>query len=234
MRFKQQSSVGNIPYYSRYDLEHIAQSQLREAYPQNLEIPTPLNVDEFIRDYQGLLLKYHYLGLPAFPVLGIAVMSESAEIVACKPDMTPTVLEEHYGTILITTDLAGQRNLPRCRYTKAHESAHWTLHKEVGVTTCNRVERYQRKNKTPEDWMEWQADGLAAALLMPQEVFTDYVRMAIRKTGSRFSYLTQGDPSDRRRFYEIIDDVASTFRVSHRAAQIRMIHLGLIKTAPAF
>ena len=25
--------------------------------------------------------------------------------------------------------------------------------------------------RTPEDWMEWQADNLAAAILMPAEMF---------------------------------------------------------------
>lgn len=223
-----------VPSYSRNELEDIAVTQIRAAYPSNLEIPTPLNVDEFIRNYQGLLLKYIYLGVPAWPVLGAVVMSDEAEIVACDLNMKPTVLEETRGTVLITTDLAGLRNIPRCRYTKMHESAHWILHQDVGVTACKRIEQYRVENRTPHDWMEWQADALAAAMLMPQGVFADYVRRAIRKEGGTSGYLVEGNQTDRCRFYEIIGDVASTFRVSHRAAQIRMIHLGLIRTESAF
>ncbi len=227
--------VGNkVPFLSRSAIEKIATEEMRAAYPFNLEHPTPLNVDEFIREYQGLLLKYNYLGVPDYPILGVMVMSDTAEIPACDFTMKPTVLEETRGTVLITSALAGQKNIPRCRYTKMHESAHWILHQDAGVTACNRIERYRVKNKTPRDWMEWQADALAAALLMPQEVFSDYVRRAIRKAGGVSGYLVQGKQADQHRFYEIIGDVVSTFRVSHRAAQIRMIHLGLIKTAPSF
>lgn len=223
-----------IPSLSRGDLENIAEMKLRAVYPSNLEYPTPLNVDEFIREHQGLLLKYTYLGVPAYPILGAVIMSDTAEIPACDFKMKPIVLEETRGTVLITTDLSGQNNIPRCRYTKMHESAHWILHQDAGYTACKRIERYHVKNKTSQDWMEWQADGLAAALLMPREVFVDYVRRVIRKAGGNANYLVQGNRADQRLFYEIIGDVASTFRVSHRAAQIRMIHLGLIKTASAF
>lgn len=227
--------VGNqIPVLSRNEIEKIATEQICAAYPSNLEYPAPLNVDGFIREYQGLLLKYNYLGVPAYPILGVMVMSDTAEIPACDEMMRPIVLEETRGTVLITTALAGQQNVPRCRYTKMHESAHWILHQDVGVTACNRIERYRVKDNTPRNWMEWQADALAAALLMPREIFCEYVRRAIRKAGGASGYLVQGRPSDQYRFYEIIDDVASTFRVSHRAAQIRMIHLGLIRTTSLF
>lgn len=223
-----------VPYYSRADLEVAAIEQIRKSYPSNLENPTPLNVDGFIQDYQGLLLKYNYLGIPTCPILGVMVMSEIVEIPACDMMMKPTVLEETRGTVLITTDLCVRHNIPRCRYTKMHEASHWILHQDAGVTACKKIERYQAKNRTSHDWMEWQADVLAAAMLMPREVFTDYVRRAIRKEGGISGYLREGNQADRRRFYEIIGDVASTFQVSHRAAQIRMIQLGLIRKATVY
>ena len=88
--------------------------------------------------------------------------------------------------------------------------------------------------KTPADWVEWQADYLAAALLMPRDVFYDYARSIIRTFGVPRGYLTVSSGTDKRQAFEIISKIAERFYVSYRAAQIRMIKLGLIRENPYY
>lgn len=77
-----------------------------------------------------------------------------------------------------------------------------------------------------------EADSLAAALLMPRDVFYSLARSEIRKAGVPCGYLVKGQQRDKRVFYEIVGEIADRFCVSHKATQIRMAHLGLIKTNP--
>lgn len=220
--------------------ENIAVSALREYCPKSLESPTRLDVDGFLEEYLGLMLKYAYLGIPGYELLGITIMSTSAEIPVCNSLLRPEVSEETYGTVLITTQLCGARHLPRCRYTKMHEGGHWMLQQPyfqqkekqgsgMGIVACRTVEKYHSRKQSDHDWLEWQADSLAAALLMPKQVFLDYTRSMIQRFGVSSGYLKEWELSDRAVFHEIIGNIASIFGVSRRAAQIRMIHLGLIK-----
>lgn len=218
----------------RYAIEEIATSALEESSPANLNIPMPLNVDSFLEDYQGLMLKYAYLGLPGKEILGATVMANEVELPGLDLMQHPTVIYATRGTVLITTELGGVKDRPRQRYTKMHEAAHWMLHSDQKKFLCRQVERYRNKARTTADWREWQADALAAALLMPKAVFHDYAKYAIRRAGAPRDFLEQGSRVDHRVFNDSIGDIATRFGVSHRAAQIRMIHLGLIRTAPAY
>ncbi len=142
---------------------------------------------------------------------------------------------------MISPSLSSRENAPRRRYTEMHEGSHFILHKEYfeymnkqianqsKLVACRRMELFKDKPKTDADWREWQADGLAAALLMPRDVFYDYARSVIRSYGIARGYLTSSSGTNKRQAFEIISKVAERFYVSYRAAQIRMINLGLIR-----
>ena len=224
---------------ARSDIEHIATDVLSEVAPQNLVYPLPLRTDALF-DYYGLAVKHAYLGLPGREVLGATVMGDSAEIIGYDMMMKPDVWEETYGTVLIHTGLCCAQQTPRRRYTEAHECSHWILHKPYfdmlpksnsgHLVACRSVETYKRTRKTDADWREWQADTLAAALLMPRDMFFEYACNMLKSHGAPRGYLIEGQPSSRAIFREVIGPVSDKFSVSNRAAQIRMIHLGLIRT----
>jgi len=227
---------------SRYDIENIAAKVLNEQFPMNLEKPIPLNT-EALFDNLGLIVKHRYLGIPEHEILGVTIMGDLEELVGCNSRMEPVVFEETFGTVLINIQLCNARNRARRRYTEAHEASHWLLHrpyfdrlpqdKGSRHIVCRSVENYRLKRRTITDWLEWQADSLAASLLMPRDIFFRYVQSAIRSAGIPKGYLVEGQGIDRNVFREIIDPISKQFSVSHRAAQIRMVHLNLIKTASA-
>lgn len=224
---------------NRNEIEVIATDVLREFAPQNLNYPMALSTSALF-EYCGLVEKHMFLGIPGREILGATVMGDSAEIPVCDILMNPDVIEETYGTVLIHSDLCCVQQTPRRRYTEAHECSHWILHKPYydqlptnrsgHLVACRSVETYKRARKTDADWREWQADTLAAALLMPREMFSEYTRRLLKNAGAPWGYLIEGQPSSRAVFREVIGPVSDKFSVSHRAAQIRMIHLGLIRT----
>ena len=186
LNYKQRANGMYILY--KEDIEQIATDTLKEFSPQNLDYPSALDTDSFLVDHLGLLLKERYLGiLGKESVLGLTVMCDSADVVTLDNRCRPTVVEENYGTVVISTALNSVNNKGRKRYTKIHEGAHWLLHKDYyrkleesshpgsGVVACRNVERYIPKRRDEKDWIEWQADSLAASILMPRTVFYQYV-----------------------------------------------------------
>lgn len=222
---------------NREDVGSIADQVLREYSPENLSYPAPLDIEGLLEKL-GLMIKRTYLGFPGRDILGATVMGDM-DVVPEYSGITMQVemVEETYGTVLINLALNGKENLGRKRYTEAHEASHWLLHGDYfkksdsgQLIACRSVERYRwAKQRTENDWLEWQADTLAAELLMPRQPFREYARHALEYAGAQRGYLIEGNSLDRRIFNTAIDLITKQFRVSRRAAEIRMIHLGLIK-----
>ena len=232
---------------SRADIDEIAYSLLKDFSPRNLEYPVEVDVDAFLADYLQLLVKERYIGVIGCEALGLTVMRDSVEIPSLDDKMHPVILKETYGNVLISPILNGVKNRPRKRYTKAHEGAHWVLHQPYfqkadgigqrslcgGFVACRTVEQYIPTTPTTSrkvNWLEWQADTLAASLLMPRDVFMYYTKSLLRQAGIKHGYLSAKCGQDRQLFHEIAPDLCKKFSVSMRAVQIRMIHLGLIRT----
>lgn len=232
---------------SRNGIEQIANSVLKEYSPRHLENPAPLNTVDFLENYLGLTLKHKYIGTVDSGILGLIVMNDSVEIPSYDLMFRQTVLEETYGTVLISPHLMRRDNLPRKRYTEVHEGAHFLLHKPyyqkleersrdktidkpIAYIACRKVEIHNENPKDDRAWMEWQADTLAASLLMPQEVFASCARSVMRRYGIYRGYLLTEPYTNKRQAYDILSEIAEIFRVSYRATQIRMLHLNLIRS----
>jgi Zn-dependent peptidase ImmA (M78 family) len=147
------------------------------------------------------------------------------------------------GTVVINAALHGTEHQPRRRFTLAHEVSHWILHRSYHSPTnqqyrfravknnyvaCREstIESFLDERNTETDWEEWQANALAAAILMPLASFHHKTSQVIREhTGS--SYLL--DTHSSRDFYRILSQISDTFAVSKSAAKIRMKQLGFIK-----
>lgn len=232
---------------SRDEIEEIATKKLKEFSPLNLEIPRPLRTTDFLENYLGLIVKHKYICDFQSGILALTVMGNEALIPSYDEVFQPVVLEETFGTVLITPQLSGRNNLPRRRYTEMHEASHFILHQpyfsqceQTAVATreerrcsfvvCRKIELSQSEAlNTDSDWLEYQADALAAAMLMPKNVFISYTRDVLKKNGVRRNYLYVDSQGKHSIIHRIIYDVADTFNVSYQAAKIRMQHLGILK-----
>ena len=157
---------------------------------------------------------------------------------------TPVIKELKESTMLIDLSLSGNKNLARERFTKAHEVSHWICHRSLhsydklpyefrksSTIACRNtsIERYKYNEKIKRselEWEEWQADRLAASLLMPKAPFIDVSQKVINNYGIRNGILVRGRNVEASK--KVISTVANFFMVSPKATQIRMSQLGLI------
>ena len=117
------------------------------------------------------------------------------------------------GTILVEERLCVDRLLGRLRFTCAHELGHWVLHQKLYSGTGD-VAAYEGKTSLDESYglVEWQADALATALLMP-----------LPQIKRSFYRLRAG-----RSHEHLVAEMARTFQVSKQAMRIRLETRNLI------
>ena len=113
---------------SRSDIEQIATEKLQEFSPSNLQHAIPLRTTPFLENYLGLIVKYKYICDFKSEILGLTVMGDEVPIPSYDDLLRPVVLEETFGTVLISQTLRGNNNSARRRYTEMHEAAHFMLH----------------------------------------------------------------------------------------------------------
>ena len=109
--------------------------------------------------------------------------------------------------------LCVDRLLGRLRFTCAHELGHWVLHQKLYSGTGD-VAAYEGKTSLDESHglVEWQADALATALLMP-----------LPQIKRSFYRLRAGRSNE-----QLVAEMAQIFQVSKQAMRIRLETRNLI------
>jgi Zn-dependent peptidase ImmA (M78 family) len=126
--------------------------------------------------------------------------------------------------LLNNPEIAGRKN-----FTIAHEIAHQILNRLYPemYDTQNRIFCDYRRSAKPKkeivDWHEWQADALAAALLLPFDVLQD--SMFVFGLGEKMKMLSRKYSSTR---FELFCEMADYLQVSRTALSYRMEQLGLL------
>lgn len=134
-------------------------------------------------------------------------------------------------TILVEKRLLlDHRNNGRRNFTIAHELAHQFIHgkypEAYGAqcrTFCD-YRRSTRQHKPITDWCEWQADALAAALLLPREAIED--SMFFFGLGKKMKVLSKKYSEYK---YNRFCEMADFLQVSRTTLAYRMEQLGLLE-----
>lgn len=78
--------------------------------------------------------------------------------------------------------------------------------------------------------MEWQADHMASALLMPKRAFSDAANKKFNSAGIKKGFYQMGTDFEQDLWAEVMSyELADLFDVSRAAARIRLKNLGFIK-----
>lgn len=126
--------------------------------------------------------------------------------------------------------LLGPYNASRINFTIAHELAHQIINRtypEFAGVRNRMVYDYCRGAetcRTAKSWYEWQADALAAALLMPMDAVQD--GMFMFGLGEKMKVLSRRYSPDKFRQF---CDLAEYMQVSRTALAYRMEQLGLLE-----
>lgn len=228
-------------YLTREQIEAIAICSLDsfnrrchvEMNPDRRKYARPLLLEQFVGQFLGLDIDYKKLSSDG-SILGLSVYADTRYEYEDKGVLRSFPV--HHNQVLLDEMFLGVKKgdskWGQRRFTLAHEAAHQILYRMDEVENRFAARKAYsarqvysiRELKTLEDrekWTEWQANTLAAALLMPaSEMY--------KALGNRFSKLVSYEGkytyADRRTISELCD----TFEVSQSAMDIRLKELGYV------
>lgn len=224
------------PQMSRKEIEQVALGMIREYKPELLTEPQEVDVEDFTQNYLKAHHDFQHLSNNGI-YLGMTVFDRSERVVVYdrEQDRAEYITEEA-NTIIIDKQLLVKGEEHRYRFTFGHEAGHIALPHaqffrrqaeertaEQAAIACRDIGRSMDtgiENWSDEDWIEWQADIFASALLMPEP--------AVKKISENV------EEHDRNIFGEFMQEfhkvirVSRIFNVSEQAAKIRLRRLGLI------
>ncbi len=159
-----------VPFLPKAHIDREAEGLLREYGERFGEVTSPpIPIDEIIELHLGLTFEIRDLR-ELFEVGDVhgAIWIQEGRI-AVDASLDPTV---------------NPRRLGRYRFTLAHETGHWRLHREFflrderqrNLFDANEFPSLICRTSQRKEPVEWQADAFAARLLMPREmVFSEWV-----------------------------------------------------------
>ena len=219
-------------YLSRADLSHIAGKYIDQYYTRfgiSKDDPEPIDPERLASSVLGLNVKMlplcsdgSILGLTVFQKCGFTVtLGDGTKLV--EVFMPKDVVID---SALAADSCTGCRN-----FTIAHEAAHHILADQFPndygkAVKCRGHISYRERNGKPS-WEEWQADTLAAELLMPTFLINAEIERVALTLPNGILYKSVSDPN-----YEKILEMARRIGVSWSAIRIRLQQMQVIKGKP--
>lgn len=225
-----------VPILSKAEIEIIAERLIEDFCPEAMKNPMEIDVDSFVLNYLGMKQDFQYLSHNGI-YLGMIIFNDTNKVPIYKPETnTAEYIKAKARTVIIDNNLLEEEQEHRYRYTMGHEGSHDVLHKGYFSYNSNQLSLFEsigeafiqcravsiNGNFKPVDkWndrdsMEWQANYLSSALLMPKKMVHKLIN-SLPKRNDIFKEAT------------FVHEVVKTFNVSWQAAEIRLSNLGIIK-----
>ncbi|UJA31377.1 ImmA/IrrE family metallo-endopeptidase [Clostridium sporogenes] len=228
-----------VPIIYKKDMDKEATKFLLKYCPEALDKPMPIPVEDIAELEMNLEIDYVNIDRN-YDILGMMIFSDGVVELYDKEENQYIRRKYNKGTLLVESGLSEPSNRGRERFTIAHEIVHWEKHQLRFITLSYKDKRLAKacrcpkekpyKPKTPDEWVEWQADNLAAAILMPSDMFKKRIEELKKtyKAGKKINdFMWKGYSLDMVKEF-IINELASTFQVSKQAAEIRLNTLGIL------
>lgn len=224
-----------VPILNKAEIDIIAERFILDFTPDALKIPMEIDIDSFVLNYLRLKQDFQYLSHNGI-YLGMTVFNDTNKVPVYVPETnTAEYISAEARTVIIDNNLLEEDQEHRYRYTMGHEAGHDIFHRSYFAYDANQLSFFDRQLEPmiqcravplngkikpvalwdDKDSMEWQANYLSSALLMPK-------RMVIELINS----LPPQDDFLRNATY--VREVVGTFNVSYQAAEYRLKELGLI------
>lgn len=217
-------------YLSRSDIERISDEIIaayKTAYVPEQRLCYQVDTMKLVQllgltvDFQALSLDCSILGLTAPEEACITIFDDDGkEMMYCLDG----------STILIEKKLLHPKAIGRMHFTLAHEMAHQVLYRmypdDYGPQhrlICD-YRRSHKPKRQVSDWFEWQADVLAAAILLPEDAILE--TMYLFGLRERMKVLSKRFSPNK---YEAFCAMAEVMQVSRTALAYRMEQLGLLE-----
>ena len=227
-----------VPVISRDQFEHEAEKFLERYYPDALEKPRRIPIEEIAHGMNLRIIEdvplsddLTYFGTIVFDDGNILDKHRKIAIRNAKR-----------GTIYLDPRVKYERSVGTRRTTLAHECFHWYRHQPyhalmrmIGADDkIGRAIQCQINGNSADtdkwkavDWMEWQAKGIAPRILMP----TRTARIKAEELLGKYGGAKNADVAD---YENVIDELSEFYDVSRQAAKARLIDLGYSKAEGAY
>lgn len=218
-------------YLSRDDIEKMAEriiNQYKYAYVPERHLCYNVDPEElaslfgFRIEYVNITKDGSILGQTSSGGIWTSIMDSAMNDMFFFLDGKTILVEKR---LLLSPKSIGRKN-----FTIAHELAHQFINQEypeVYGAQCRTFCDYRRSEKQRKqitDWREWQADALAAAILLPKDAIED--SMFMFGLGQKMKLLSRKYSQNN---YERFCEMADFLRVSKSALAFRMEQLGLLE-----
>lgn len=226
-------------YLNYEQLEQIAEAAIQDfnnffyGDTEEAREPHATPIDQFARDYLNLDVKIERLCSDE-SICGITAYSDTE--LETSINGYRVCLPVKQNEVLLDINFLQPGNVQRLcgkrRFTLAHECAHQLLYQiesDENKTACRRMYRdkksYTAKElKTREDWNEWQANVVGAAIILPRRDVSALAKSILKdkKIIVVFDRCTQYEA-------DVIRYIADTFHASPTAVKIRLERLGFLE-----
>lgn len=227
-----------VPVLSKKELNDIGERFIADFQPEALKEPQPIDIDGFAELYLGMTPDYQYLSHNGI-YLGMTIFNDTNRVVVYDPATNKAdYISAKARTMIIDRRLLDESQQHRYRFTVGHEVSHDILHSGYfsyspdqltlfdndtygAMIQCRVDSANNPKTDTrlwdDHDWMEWQANNLSSAILMPKSSVDKVAKPFVRS--AEMDYLTR---------LRLVNQVSAVFDVSVVAATIRLKDLRYI------
>lgn len=229
------STTNFVPVISRADFDEEASKFLEKYCPEALTNIMTVPIRDIVENVMGLRVITDISLSKNFNIFGQICFSNGNVKVYNKDTNCYEELSIERGTIMVDPDTYFMRCLGCANNTIAHEAFHWERHKVYATIQSIITKQTKIAHRCPispkgniirnvmtedEDWMEWQANGIAPKILMPYKQTKAKIEQLVRE----YEY----KPTDFNKLEKIkliIDQLSDFYQVSKQSAKIRMIEL---------
>lgn len=225
----------NAPHIRKEDFDKEAVEFLEKYCPEALQRPMAVPILEVARKHMGLRVVERRLS-EDFSILGQMCFTNGFEDIYVKETDEYKSVKVRYGTMIIDPDTIEKRNEGCKNNTVAHEAFHWHKHRDYYIAVSvvdpkkaikvrSGFDKYDESNKanwSDEDWMEWQARGIAPRILMPPVQFDEMANRFIEEFSATGLTLMKWQSKHRW----VVNKLADFFKVSKQSAEIRLSERG--------
>ena len=222
------------PIISDQEIDVLGERLVTDFLKTPLIDPHEIDIDRFVTRYRRYGLDYKYLSHCGV-YLGTTIFTASDKIPVYVPEENRAkFIHVDAHTIIIDESLLSENQEHRYRFTLGHEISHGVLHEQFfirneGTSTVYeqeaagircRADAYNLRETKGARWtelrrIEWQANRLSAAILMPKSM----VAIMVARYPLKGDYMRQ---------LELSHVMSDKFNVSSEAAYYRLIDLGYI------
>lgn len=220
-----------VPVISKAEFDDVATEFLEEYYPEALTTPKAVPILDIAKNKMGLKVFTQYRLSEDFSILGQMCFTSGLATIYDKDEDEYRDIKVRRGTMFIDPDTYLMRNYGCFNNTVAHECVHWYKHRYYhlyqnaisnGTAVAFKCPVAEADVKfqhewDDEDWMEWQANGIAPRILMPKEMFIVAANIFIKERAKNSFPV-----------WWVQNSLADLFDVSKQSAGIRMSELGII------